>query len=1033
MSLPKTMESQPHSFRIDELLEHRSWATRLARSLLRDPSAADDVVQQTWIAALRRPPKRGRPVRGWLAGVIRNEARQHHRGEGRRKQRETRVAASKGHLPPAHEIAAKVEMQRLLAQAVLELDEPYATAVMLRYFEGLSAAEIARKRGVPAATVRSWLQRGLDKLRVALDRRHGGDRRSWQLALVPLLSRRGAFAGLFGSVVAGVLLMKTTTKIAVCLCALLLAGVYYVVSHDARGIESTESAAGSDPAPLEGVADPASSDAPHLEGREARTAPREAPAPAAPSATETSDVVKLSGHCVDRDGNVLAGARIVAGVAAGTGTGTQVVTGEDGSFQVNIRPWPDITRVVLTVTADGYENLEQGVSAHAGQEVNVGEIVLAPGGAVSGLVLGPNGRPVMSATVLATKPGLSANARRNARLLGPWKQAFPFRVRTDEDGRYTLTGMPVGTLRLWANADGHEHTFSEPLEVLAGRTTRAPTLRLAPLNNAELITGVVHDEEGQPDPNAMVIYRWASDDGSGTSGKSVDEGGRFLIPVRDAARYWLRAESFDGAHRTREHGPVSGGAKLVLAYKAEAQVELRVLGADGKPVERFQALVLDPEGNRSRTPEYLTSPSGVIGKVALPDHDFMLEVSARGHVSKRVGPFARTRSEPIGVTLEARDGIRGVVRHADAPLADVVVTLHSFVAANAEVMENGFPVRTNGQPDDTTRTDASGRFTLFPTHAGRYVVRVEAGGAAPTESDPIDVRGLGVSEPITLEVTTGGALKGTVRGTRDRSAAGIVVGISRADGHARSTRTDVEGNYRFTRLMPGKYEVRILERDLADGYHTMSSREIETPVEFPWKVEVFEGKTASYDIDLAASEGVQLEGSLMIDGAPAEGWTAELFSLTPDSGLVPGEKDAIETDEDGRFRLAKDAAGSYLLRVSTQDEKAPNVLARLELGLGVTPWSLSFETGRLEGTFGDAERLQPGERLLHVWEAGQGAFVVTAALPDGAGRFTFEDVPVGPGRLVRLTVEHMKTLGVDGFLRPDTWPTWKTVEVERGE
>ena len=38
------------------------------------------------------------------------------------------------------------EMRRLVVQAVLGLDEPYRAAVLLRWFEGLAAQEIARRR-----------------------------------------------------------------------------------------------------------------------------------------------------------------------------------------------------------------------------------------------------------------------------------------------------------------------------------------------------------------------------------------------------------------------------------------------------------------------------------------------------------------------------------------------------------------------------------------------------------------------------------------------------------------------------------------------------------------------------------------------------------------------------------------------------------------------------------------------------------------------------------------------------------------------
>lgn len=38
------------------LLQHASWLQNLARTLVGDPARADDFVQETWLAALRRRP-----------------------------------------------------------------------------------------------------------------------------------------------------------------------------------------------------------------------------------------------------------------------------------------------------------------------------------------------------------------------------------------------------------------------------------------------------------------------------------------------------------------------------------------------------------------------------------------------------------------------------------------------------------------------------------------------------------------------------------------------------------------------------------------------------------------------------------------------------------------------------------------------------------------------------------------------------------------------------------------------------------------
>ena len=73
------MDADPRSVSVDELLVHAGWIRGLASRLVKDTAAADDLVQRTWLAAMKRPPAAGRPVRAWLATVLRNLLRQDRR------------------------------------------------------------------------------------------------------------------------------------------------------------------------------------------------------------------------------------------------------------------------------------------------------------------------------------------------------------------------------------------------------------------------------------------------------------------------------------------------------------------------------------------------------------------------------------------------------------------------------------------------------------------------------------------------------------------------------------------------------------------------------------------------------------------------------------------------------------------------------------------------------------------------------------------------------------------------------------------
>ncbi len=179
------MDPQDNILTQETLLEHSVWLRGLANQLIRDPGAAEDLVQDTWLAALRARPDPSRPLRPWLARVMRNGAAQRLRKAAGRLARESEVAQSEA-IPSARELVERAEYQRFLVDAVLALPEPYREVVLLRFYEGLTPKQIAASLKVPAATVRTRLHRGIGKLRESLDSSQGGNRQAWVLMLQPL-------------------------------------------------------------------------------------------------------------------------------------------------------------------------------------------------------------------------------------------------------------------------------------------------------------------------------------------------------------------------------------------------------------------------------------------------------------------------------------------------------------------------------------------------------------------------------------------------------------------------------------------------------------------------------------------------------------------------------------------------------------------------------------------------------------------------------------------------------------------------------
>lgn len=205
------MTAESYPIPAEALLQHRGFVRALARSLTHDEHAAEDLVQETWLEALRRPPRSAEALRGWLARVTTSRARNAARAEGRRAVRERSAARTELDESEEH-TRERVMLQHRVVEAVLGLQEPYRTVVLLRYDQDLEPSEIAAKRGVPPGTIRSQLSRAHGMLRQKLDHEFDGSRAAWLVPLAALATPRGATiaGGKLALAAAGILVIATT-------------------------------------------------------------------------------------------------------------------------------------------------------------------------------------------------------------------------------------------------------------------------------------------------------------------------------------------------------------------------------------------------------------------------------------------------------------------------------------------------------------------------------------------------------------------------------------------------------------------------------------------------------------------------------------------------------------------------------------------------------------------------------------------------------------------------------------------------------
>lgn len=147
-----------------------------AARVLGDPVRAQDVVQDVFLRLWRRPD-RFDPRRGEIGTFLRLMARSRaldlwREGEaaGRASDRlrdAVATAAPRADGRPDAEVPARRD-RALVHAALRRLPAPQREALILAYWGGLSADQIARRAGVPLGTAKSRIRLALSRLRVEL-------------------------------------------------------------------------------------------------------------------------------------------------------------------------------------------------------------------------------------------------------------------------------------------------------------------------------------------------------------------------------------------------------------------------------------------------------------------------------------------------------------------------------------------------------------------------------------------------------------------------------------------------------------------------------------------------------------------------------------------------------------------------------------------------------------------------------------------------------------------------------------------------
>jgi|GEM_PF-3588696 len=618
----------------EQLLELNRNLRALARDLVADAAAADDLVQETWVALLEGQGRGVRNLGRWMRAVLRHGASRGRRRELLRRDRELRVARADA--VPASELAEWRSSAHLLIDAVAELDDPFAEVLRLRYFEELPVKEVAERLGVPANTVKTWTRRGLERLRARLDRDAGGDGRAWALALGPLFAPAEEElallpTGLLGWGVAAVVGLVLT-----------VGAIAWALSAGPSSEDPVEEVAAVQPTVRGAAAKPAvsenSDDRDPAFAANARTELSPAPAPEAPVASTTDSLRPLEVVVVDHLGAPVAGATVVA-LLQNTEVLARALTDENGEAALEV----DASRLVPVAgfaSADDPVEVTAFAAGHALSDSHYIPLPLEGAGPVSIPLRGPErvlrgrfvdefGDPVAGASILAIRRERTDKVRKDGVLV----RAGYRETRSDEAGRFELDLLDEDTLGALAWAP--QFVPTELPIPSAGATQEEPVFEL---ERGAAVSGQITNTDGSPALGARITLIPLPNEPDKSWTIEADQDGFFALRgVPDHLCVLLAQSAQDPGLRARSfcNGEWIEEMQWDAVLEQLDPVRARVVDPVGEPVEGCTVFLGVRISGLAWTKHARTDEKGEVRFEEIPDTSF--ELWAYGPDEARMG------------------------------------------------------------------------------------------------------------------------------------------------------------------------------------------------------------------------------------------------------------------------------------------------------------------------------------------------------------------------------------------------------------
>ncbi|HEX5041680.1 MAG TPA: carboxypeptidase regulatory-like domain-containing protein [Candidatus Polarisedimenticolaceae bacterium] len=542
------------------------------------------------------------------------------------------------------------------------------------------------------------------------------------------------------------------------------------------------------------------------------------------------------------------------------------------------------------------------------------ELKLDPSAALRVRLVDQDGKPV-SALEVAVYPESDARGPRG----GSTNDVPDDQIAAEGDGRFRISGLPVGKAAVELLPDGYASIERKDLKLEPGKTGELGTLTV---REGRVLRGRVLDGNGGPVEGATVRGFWMAD-GRFKSRQAESGGdGRFRMSgLSEGALQALMVSAKGFASKTENGVPTDQEAEIALE-RAGAIVGRVLLEDTRDPVPAKveatpEARAETMSGMRFQfgfNEDVFADASGNFRVENLAPGKYTLIATLPGKAPARVAGL-EVRSEDVAdagtVLLKEGLALHGRVLDAkdDSPIPGATVSV--------DEPQGGMRFSLGEVSAHATLTDAQGGFDVTGLESKTYDVSVahpeyaRAAARAEAKED---------APEVVVRLSRGGTLTGTVRDAQKLPVPNASIMVMQGmGGTPQSTATGEDGVYKLERLTPGSYRVLRLPEGGRIAITIGPGMKM---------VDVEEGEVTVLDFDDAAK--ITLSGRVLRGDRPIPGAMLMFFAGDGTVGTATDMRTA-NAESDGRFQVGLDQAGLYTVVVQGMEHMMSRASVKIQV------------------------------------------------------------------------------------------------------